>query len=60
MTAIDGRIETPGDQLIADGEVARRIGSPEAVRAVAGACAAHNLAVAIVTNAARYPAPPGA
>ena len=28
-------------------EVARRIGSPKAVRAVAGACAANNLAVAI-------------
>jgi AraC family transcriptional regulator, regulatory protein of adaptative response / methylated-DNA-[protein]-cysteine methyltransferase len=28
-------------------EIARRIGSPRSVRAVAGACAANNLAVAI-------------
>jgi AraC family transcriptional regulator of adaptative response/methylated-DNA-[protein]-cysteine methyltransferase len=28
-------------------EIAQRIGSPKAIRAVAGACAANNLAVAI-------------
>jgi AraC family transcriptional regulator of adaptative response/methylated-DNA-[protein]-cysteine methyltransferase len=34
-------------QTVSYAEVARRIGSPKAVRAVAGACAANNLAVAI-------------
>lgn len=39
--------EIPVGQTISYAEVARRIGSPKAVRAVAGACAANNLAVAI-------------
>jgi AraC family transcriptional regulator of adaptative response/methylated-DNA-[protein]-cysteine methyltransferase len=34
-------------QTVSYGEIARRIGSPKAVRAVAGVCAANNLAVAI-------------
>src|SRR5258706_9226323 len=37
----------PVGQTVSYAEVARRIGSPKAVRAVAGACAANNLAVAI-------------
>lgn len=39
--------EIPVGQAVSYAEVARRIGSPKAVRAVAGACAANNLAVAI-------------
>jgi AraC family transcriptional regulator of adaptative response/methylated-DNA-[protein]-cysteine methyltransferase len=39
--------EIPVGQTVSYAEVARRIGSPRAVRAVAGACAANNLAVAI-------------
>ena len=39
--------EIPVGQTVSYAEVARRIDSPKAVRAVAGACAANNLAVAI-------------
>jgi AraC family transcriptional regulator of adaptative response/methylated-DNA-[protein]-cysteine methyltransferase len=39
--------EIPVGQTVSYAEVARRIGRPKAVRAVAGACAANNLAVAI-------------
>jgi AraC family transcriptional regulator of adaptative response/methylated-DNA-[protein]-cysteine methyltransferase len=39
--------EIPAGQTVSYAEIARRIGSPKAVRAVAGACAANNLAVAI-------------
>jgi AraC family transcriptional regulator, regulatory protein of adaptative response / methylated-DNA-[protein]-cysteine methyltransferase len=39
--------EIPVGQTVSYAEVARRIGSPKAVRAVASACAANNLAVAI-------------
>ncbi|MGZ9721997.1 bifunctional DNA-binding transcriptional regulator/O6-methylguanine-DNA methyltransferase Ada [Rhizobium miluonense] len=39
--------EIPVGQHVSYAEIARRIGSPNAVRAVAGACAANNLAVAI-------------
>src|SRR5947209_7512660 len=39
--------EIPVGETVSYAEVARRIGSPKAVRAVAGACAANNLAVAI-------------
>ena len=42
--------EAPGDshrKKVTYAEVAGRIGLPKAVRAVAGACAANNLAVAI-------------
>src|SRR5262249_43486430 len=39
--------EIPLGKTVPYAEVARRIGSPSAVRAVAGACAANNLAVAI-------------
>jgi AraC family transcriptional regulator of adaptative response/methylated-DNA-[protein]-cysteine methyltransferase len=39
--------DIPFGQTVSYAEVARRIGSPKAVRAVAGACAANNLAVAI-------------
>src|SRR6266850_4430763 len=39
--------EIPAGQTVSYVELARRIGSPKAVRAVAGACAANNLAVAI-------------
>jgi AraC family transcriptional regulator of adaptative response/methylated-DNA-[protein]-cysteine methyltransferase len=39
--------EIPAGQTVSYAEVARRIGSPKAVRAVAAACAANNLAVAI-------------
>src|SRR5689334_21282658 len=39
--------EIPVGQTVCYTEIARRIGSPEAARAVAGACAANNLAVAI-------------
>jgi AraC family transcriptional regulator of adaptative response/methylated-DNA-[protein]-cysteine methyltransferase len=37
----------PAGQTVSYTDVARRIGSPKAVRAVAGACAANNIAVAI-------------
>jgi AraC family transcriptional regulator of adaptative response/methylated-DNA-[protein]-cysteine methyltransferase len=39
--------EIPAGRTVSYAEIARRIGSPKAVRAVAGACAANNLAVAI-------------
>jgi AraC family transcriptional regulator, regulatory protein of adaptative response / methylated-DNA-[protein]-cysteine methyltransferase len=39
--------EIPLGQTVSYAEIARRIGAPKAVRAVAGACAANNLAVAI-------------
>jgi AraC family transcriptional regulator, regulatory protein of adaptative response / methylated-DNA-[protein]-cysteine methyltransferase len=39
--------EIPVGQTVCYAEIARRIGSPKAARAVAGACAANNLAVAI-------------
>lgn len=39
--------EIPVGETVSYIEVARRVGSPKAVRAVAGACAANNLAVAI-------------
>lgn len=39
--------EIPAGQRVSYSEIARRIGSPNSVRAVAGACAANNLAVAI-------------
>lgn len=39
--------QIPAGQTVTYAEIARRIGSPNAVRAVAGACAANNLAVAI-------------
>jgi AraC family transcriptional regulator, regulatory protein of adaptative response / methylated-DNA-[protein]-cysteine methyltransferase len=39
--------EVPVGQTVSYAEIAHRIGSPKAVRAVAGACAANNLAVAI-------------
>jgi len=39
--------EIPVGQTASYSEIARRIGLPKSVRAVAGACAANNLAVAI-------------
>jgi AraC family transcriptional regulator, regulatory protein of adaptative response / methylated-DNA-[protein]-cysteine methyltransferase len=39
--------QIPSGQTTSYAEIARRIGSPKAVRAVAGACAANNVAVAI-------------
>jgi AraC family transcriptional regulator, regulatory protein of adaptative response / methylated-DNA-[protein]-cysteine methyltransferase len=39
--------EIPVGQTVSYTEIAQRVGSPKAVRAVAGACAANNLAVAI-------------
>jgi len=39
--------EIPVGQTVSYAEIARRMGAPNAVRAVAGACAANNLAVAI-------------
>lgn len=39
--------EIPVGQTVSYAEIARRIDSPKAVRAVAGACAANNIAVAI-------------
>jgi AraC family transcriptional regulator of adaptative response/methylated-DNA-[protein]-cysteine methyltransferase len=39
--------EIPAGVTVSYAEIARRIGSPNSVRAVAGACAANNLAVAI-------------
>lgn len=39
--------EIPPGETVSYADIARRIGSPKAVRAVAGACAANNLAIAI-------------
>ena len=39
--------EIPAGATVSYAEIARRIGAPRSVRAVAGACAANNLAVAI-------------
>jgi AraC family transcriptional regulator of adaptative response/methylated-DNA-[protein]-cysteine methyltransferase len=39
--------EIPVGETVSYAEIARRIGSPKAVRAVAGACAGNNLAIAI-------------
>jgi len=39
--------QIPAGQTVSYADIARRIGSPKAVRAVAGACAANKLAVAI-------------
>jgi AraC family transcriptional regulator of adaptative response/methylated-DNA-[protein]-cysteine methyltransferase len=39
--------EIPAGETVSYAEIARRIGSPKAARAVAGACAQNNLAVAI-------------
>jgi AraC family transcriptional regulator of adaptative response/methylated-DNA-[protein]-cysteine methyltransferase len=39
--------EIPVGATVSYAEIARRIGAPTSVRAVAGACAANNLAVAI-------------
>ena len=39
--------EIPAGATVSYAEIARRIGAPKAVRAVAGACAANKLAVAI-------------
>ena len=39
--------EIPVGQTVSYAEIARRVGSPKAIRAVAGACAANSLAVAI-------------
>jgi len=39
--------DIPAGHTVPYAEIARRIGSPKAVRAVAGACAANNIAVAI-------------
>ncbi|TAN00712.1 MAG: methylated-DNA--[protein]-cysteine S-methyltransferase, partial [Rhizobiaceae bacterium] len=39
--------EIPVGERVSYSEIARRIGSPSATRAVAGACAANNIAVAI-------------
>jgi AraC family transcriptional regulator of adaptative response/methylated-DNA-[protein]-cysteine methyltransferase len=39
--------EIPVGETVSYAEVARRIGAPRAVRAVAGACAANNIAVAV-------------
>jgi AraC family transcriptional regulator, regulatory protein of adaptative response / methylated-DNA-[protein]-cysteine methyltransferase len=51
-TALQQRVwqalkEIPVGQTVSYAEIARRIGSPKSIRAVAGACAANNLAVAI-------------
>ncbi|WP_036047761.1 bifunctional DNA-binding transcriptional regulator/O6-methylguanine-DNA methyltransferase Ada [Bradyrhizobium sp. Tv2a-2] len=51
-TAFERRVwqalkEIPVGETVSYAEIARRIGSPNAARAVAGACAANNLAVAI-------------
>jgi AraC family transcriptional regulator of adaptative response/methylated-DNA-[protein]-cysteine methyltransferase len=51
-TAFEQRVwqalqEIPVGETVSYAEIARRIGSPKAVRAVAGACASNNLAVAI-------------
>jgi AraC family transcriptional regulator of adaptative response/methylated-DNA-[protein]-cysteine methyltransferase len=39
--------DIPAGETVSYAEIARRIGSPKAVRAVAGACAGNNLAIAI-------------
>ena len=39
--------EIPAGETVSYAEIASRIGSPKAVRAVAGACAANNLAIAV-------------
>jgi AraC family transcriptional regulator, regulatory protein of adaptative response / methylated-DNA-[protein]-cysteine methyltransferase len=39
--------EIPAGETVSYAEIARRIGAPKSVRAVAGACAANNLAIAI-------------
>ncbi len=39
--------QIPAGQTVSYAEIARRIGAPKAVRAVAGACAANHIAVAI-------------
>jgi AraC family transcriptional regulator, regulatory protein of adaptative response / methylated-DNA-[protein]-cysteine methyltransferase len=39
--------EIPVGEAVSYAEIARRVGSPKAVRAVAGACTANNLAIAI-------------
>lgn len=39
--------EIPAGETVSYAEIARRIGAPKAVRAVAGACAANNIAVAV-------------
>ena len=39
--------QVPAGERVTYAEIARRIGSPNSVRAVAGACAANKLAVAI-------------
>jgi len=51
-TAFEQRVwqalrEIPAGRTVSYTEIARRIGSPRAARAVAGACAANNLAIAI-------------
>jgi AraC family transcriptional regulator, regulatory protein of adaptative response / methylated-DNA-[protein]-cysteine methyltransferase len=54
-TALQQRVwqalkEIPVGQTVSYAEIARRIGSPKSVRAVAGACAANNLAVVILCH----------
>jgi AraC family transcriptional regulator of adaptative response/methylated-DNA-[protein]-cysteine methyltransferase len=39
--------DIPTGQTVSYSEIARKIGTPKAVRAVAGACAANNIALAI-------------
>ena len=56
--------EVPAGTVVSYAEIARRIGAPRSVRALAGACAANNLAVAIpghrvVATTARSLAMPG-
>lgn len=51
-TAFEQRVwqalrQIPAGETVSYAEIARRIGSPKAARAVAGACAANNLAIAI-------------
>lgn len=45
--------EVPAGQTVSYGDVARRIGQPQAVRAVAGACAANALAVVVPCHRVR-------
>ena len=42
-----GMSEIPSGKTVTYSDIAKKIGSPKAVRAVAGACAANNLAIAI-------------